>query len=877
MSLRNDIWKRQYAVTKEEDIIQGQQRVADAMAAVDEDPASAAGEFRHLMADNLFWPGGRVLAGAATAHGNMLNCFVTDGSPLKEGSTPWILETARKLALITKVGGGNGVNLDQIQPRQPYAGPVGRLGLYISPSHADADLVRSGTFLNQVTGDYETRGYRHAEVVQDPDSMSGSVRIRVPDSVDGIWSSAAEMSEKLLSGKDVLLDLTDLRAEGEPVRGSGGTSSGPASFAVEVFDSFAYWTSLGGASHAGPVATLRYVFANTLRAIRQGGTRRGAGMATLTATHPDVRDFITCKDLDREQAEGDIGTFNISVLVSDEFMRQSQIPGSAAAGLIREIADHAHQTGEPGVLYVDRINEHNALALTDGPIMSTNPCGEIPLYPAEPCDLGAINLAAHFSADNEFDFELLARTTRTAIRFLDNVLTAEIAPLPDIAEAISDKRRIGLGVMGLADMLIRLGLRYDTAEGREFVARTVGVIRDAALQESCRLGEIRGVPAGPARAGLSRRNIALLTVAPTGTTSMLAECSSGLEPVFAAAYTRRIGTDYRAIVHPLLLGLLTETGSSGSFVTPDGEADWDALAEKINEHHGSIQPLLDQGLLPDDPRLRAFVVAHDIEPVNHVLMQATVQRAFDWKDDTRTYAGNSISKTINLPNEAVVTDVLAAYELGWKEQLKGITVYRDGSRQLQVLTTGPKKKAAAEPVQPAVLASTQEAAPTPQGKAGNNGRADGIIERPAVIQGASFKHELANTKVYVQVFHNQHNQVVEVWTPASKGATPAESTAHEIIGRLASLALKHGAPAASVAASFEGHMDSTGGISRGTGYVGSKWDLVANAIHTVQGTGGPVGSSNSTPDKDACPDCNTTMIRQEGCLTCMACGFTLCG
>jgi ribonucleoside-diphosphate reductase alpha chain len=1239
MSLRNDIWKRQYAVTKEEDITQGQHRVAEAMAAVDEDPASSAERFYRLMADNLFWPGGRVLAGAATAHGNMLNCFVTDGSPQAEGTTPWILETARKLALITKVGGGNGVNLDQITPRKAFTGPVGSLGLYIDPGHADADLVHSGTFLNQVTGDHETRGYRHAVVIHDSAAHGGSL-ISVPDSVDGIWTSAATMTGKLLAGEDVLIDLSGLRAEGEPVQGSGGTSSGPASFAVEVFDSFAYWATLGGAEHAGPVATLRYIFANTLRAIRQGGTRRGAGMATLTATHPDVRDFITCKDLDREQAEGDIGTFNISVLVSDDFMRQSHTPDSPAATLLHEIADHAHQTGEPGVLYVDRINEHNALALTDGPIMSTNPCvtadtwvstqtgpqqvrnlvgkrfcavvdgrtyplasegfwstgvkpifqvrtkrgfelrltanhrlrkvinqtrdrqesewlelsnlnvgdsimlqdhravnpwagrgsitegwllgslvgdgtfitdkseplaaldywgsdhqawaqlarndieqvckagslwlttgddrsrvasaglarlaadfgirhgtktvtdevesagydfyrgflrglfdadgsvqgsqekgvsvrlaqsdrqllqrvqrmlarlgvistiyeerrpagerqlpdgrggskahacradhelviandnllgfqqhisfedgskrarleallasyqrqpnrerfsdeiisiaaageeevfdvtveqvhafdangfsahncGEIPLYPAEPCDLGAINLASHFSADNEFDFTLLERTTRTAIRFLDNVLTAEIAPLPDIAEAIADKRRIGLGVMGLADMLIRLGLRYDTPEGRDFVARALGVIRDAALQESCRLGELRGVPAGPARAGLERRNIALLTVAPTGTTSMLAECSSGLEPVFAAAYTRRIGTDYRAIVHPLLLGLLQEIGDSGSFVTAEGKPDWEALAATINEHHGSIQPLLDEGLLPDDPRLRAFVVAHDIEPVNHVLMQATVQRVFDWRDGERTYAGNSISKTINLPNEAVVADVLAAYELGWTEQLKGITVYRDGSRQLQVLTTGPKKKtksaAAAAPAPAAVQA------PPAAGLHEGNGRGDGIIERPAVIHGASFKHELANKKVYVQVFLNQHDQVVEVWTPASKGATPAESTTHEIIGRLASLALKHGAPAESVAASFEGHMDSTGGISRGTGYVGSKWDLVANAIRTVQGEGNPAADWQGSAGTDACPECETRMIRQEGCLTCLACGFTLCG
>jgi ribonucleoside-diphosphate reductase alpha chain len=197
----------------------------------------------------------------------------------------------------------------------------------------------------------------------------------VGDSVEKIWQSAGDMVLALLDGQDALLDLSKLRAEGTPVRGSGGTSSGPASFAVEVLDNFAQWASLGGAEYAGPVATLRYVFSPTLRAIRQGGTRRGAGMATMSITHEDIHDFITAKDLEREQSEGDISTFNISVLVTDDFMHRSrQARAQGDHGVLTAIADHAWQTGEPGLIFIDRINEHNPMRDAFGDIRSTNPC-----------------------------------------------------------------------------------------------------------------------------------------------------------------------------------------------------------------------------------------------------------------------------------------------------------------------------------------------------------------------------------------------------------------------------------------------------------------------------------------------------------------------
>ena len=521
-----------------------------------------AERFYELMASKRFCPGGRVLAGAATGHGNVLNCFVQDGSPESPATTPWVLRLATKLALVTKVGGGNGLNLDPIRPKRAFTGRSGRLYLTIDPGHDDYDKVRSGTFLDLVRGEYVTRGYRAATFVERQDAPSGAQLETVGDSVEGIWQGGGAMITALLRGDDVVLDLSALRPEGTPVQGSGGSSSGPSSFAVEVFDNFAIWAALGGADFAGPVATLRYIFAPTLRVIRQGGTRRGAGMATISITHADVRDFITAKDLEREQAEGDISTFNISVLVSDAFMRQSI--AREGGDVLEAIARHAWQTGEPGLIYVDRINEFNPMRETMGDIKATNPCGEIPLYPGEPCDLGAMNLAAYVRRPGVgmegFDRQAFRADVGTCVRFLDNVLDVNRFALEDNRTMSMKLRRLGLGVMGLADALIRMGFAYDTEEGRDAVHAMISELREAATAASEGLADERAPFPMFAESGLDtpRRNIAVLTVAPTGTTSMLMGVSSGVEPVFAPFIYRKIGSDYAALVHPLFRELMEE-------------------------------------------------------------------------------------------------------------------------------------------------------------------------------------------------------------------------------------------------------------------------------------------------------------------------------
>ncbi|MFO7544643.1 MAG: adenosylcobalamin-dependent ribonucleoside-diphosphate reductase [Trueperaceae bacterium] len=732
--------------------------------------------FYDLMMGQRFCPGGRVLAGAATSHGNVLNCFVQDGRPEQPGSDGWVLLLATKLALVTKVGGGNGLNLDPIAPKRAFDGRIGRVFLTIDASHPDYQKVRTGTFLDLVRGEMVTRGYRAVQFVERNEAPSGVMVRRVADSVDDIWLAGGDMVRGLLGGEDVLVDLSDLRAEGTPVNGSGGTSSGPSSFAVEVYDNFAVWAALGGAEYAGPIATLRYIFAPTLRAIRQGGTRRGAGMATLSITHPDVHDFITAKDLEREQSEGDISTFNISVLVTDAFMQASQ--QSDRNSVLWEIARHAWATGEPGLIYIDRINEHNAMRASMGDILSTNPCGEIPLYPGEPCDLGAMNLAAYVHHAGHglqgFDFDTFTADVKTCVRFLDNVLDVNRFALADNREMSMKLRRLGLGVMGMADALIRMGYGYDSEEGRAAVDAMISALRDAATEASEELAQERGAfpLVGESELEVPRRNVAVLTVAPTGTTSMLMGVSSGVEPVFAPFVYRKIGTEYHALIHPLFQELLDKHEPDPDY-TKDGAWDWDKVVGEVQANHGSVQGL---DFVPAAVR-DVLRCAHDIAPVDHVKMQGVVQRAFDGGKKV----ANSISKTINLPNHATVSDVYDAYALAFATSCKGITVYRDGSREFQVLSTSSEKKdgkqaeKAAE--QPAAVAAASDAVAVSAaaGAAGDAAQAGGLTGQSQGGVGATSASDVFLGSGANGTGH--HGHAAHVAGPDADGAASAETGA----------------------------------------------------------------------------------------------------
>jgi len=1409
------IARRQYFQEGDGDILGMFRRVAREIAKVEkpEDRVYWEEKFYDLMASKRFSPGGRILAGAGTPHGNLLNCFVQGATQYPPESFNGIMEVAKKLALVTKVGGGNGVNLDPYRSKGNRQRQAVRGVAYLSARHPDvADFIRGlmrpptnpegekeeialKNFVRAVYGEVSPELRDLAErygvlVVQEPPPGA----IQVPDDMGGIVEAAKAAAALALKGLEPHVDFSLLRPEGAPIRGSGGTSSGPVSFLMEIFDNFLEWAALGG-EEAGPVATLRYVYAPVLRVVRQGGclhpdtlvhtdrgtlrlreivdpfrkgwqrhtlsvatdqgwrfspegynngiaptlrivlenglevqgtpnhklkvlredgsrewvelqhlkpgdwviwvldehtgtpvqlapldeplhpnatpirtphllteelafllgflwgegfvsgdriglsvhedepmreeakrlfrelfglelreesksrdksvtlvvrsaplvawlrkngllkgkareldvprairqsprpvlgaflrglfeadgsitagypmlttasrrlaqdvmvllgglgipsklmrynplpgrfskaehyrvrvvtakglerylervgipqgsrfeallatkpdtrresswplphakgllgsllettqagrkgypsphtalrkdllrymrgerqltatgytlvlekahhaglsapefefkeyyvrvasveeggsiltldlsvegnhtylanglvshnTRRGAGMATLSIEHPDLLDFLTAKDLDREKAEGDISTFNISVLVTEAFMKALEedalwpvtpieVPGKyyphplgstytgqipalperedgakpvplfggkvPARWLWHEIAWHAWATGEPGLIFVDRINELSALKGL-GPryqIRSTNPCGEIPLTVGEPCDLGALNLAAYVK-DGEFQMEEFRRDVHTAIRFLDNVLDVNRFALPDNEEAAKKLRRLGLGVMGLADALIKMGLPYSSEEAREKVYEIMSAMREEAIKASEALAKERGVfPLYEAHQeyfealGIRpRRNVALLTVAPTGTTSMVMGVSSGIEPVFSPFVWRRIGGEYKPLLHPLFVELM-ETYPPHPDYEKDGKWDWEKIIAAIQEDgHGSVKNL---PFVPEAIR-RVFECAHDIHPLDHVRMQGAVQRAFD----AEGYAANSLSKTINLPNHATVEEVEEAYLEAYRTGCKGITVYRDGSREFQVLTVRKEEKKAEEDKEEAPLASRPAPqAPSPAPQSGTP-----MYERPGRLMGFTDMVKLLSPdggkRSFLVTVNMLGGRPIEVILTSGKAGDEANADS-EALGRVVSIALQYGVPPEAIVRTLRGINGGLYGTYQGR-LVSSKADLIAVALETIpevlkgeataakavpgQPRGGYLDELTEVPALSGgslgvwgpqgglalagatkCPSCGeVALVREEGCYKCQACGYSKCG
>jgi ribonucleoside-diphosphate reductase alpha chain len=968
------IAKRQYMQPGDGDVFGMFRRVATWVASPEkseQDKAYWGEQFYRLMASKRFCPGGRVLAGAGTQHGNVLNCFVQGATEHDPSSFDGVLEVATKLALVTKVGGGNGVNLDPYTSRKS-AGPRGTVRgfAYISAEHADVEDFIKGMMRPPINpdGDKEQITVRNwTRVVYGllkPElaalaRRNGVMTVRekpddtlvVPDDMRGIIEAAKSALGLAVKGQEPHVDFSSLRPEGAPIRGSGGTSSGPVSFLVEIFDNFLEWANLG-AEKAGPVATLRYVYAPVLRVVRQGGTRRGAGMATIAIDHPDLLDFLTAKDLDREASEGDISTFNISILVTEAFwqtlqadglwaVEPSEVPGKyypypvqgpytgalpdlperaqdgarpipvydgkvPAKWLWHEIAWHAWATGEPGLIFVDRINELSALKNL-GPryqIRSTNPCGEIPLTVGEPCDLGAINLAAYVE-NGAFNFAEFRKDVRTAVRFLDNVLDVNVFALEDNRVASQTLRRLGLGVMGLADMLIKMGLPYSSEAGRRVVAQVMNAMREEAIAESERLGQERGVfpvyeqnrAAFEALGIRPRRNVAVLTVAPTGTTSMLMGVSSGIEPMFSPFMWRRIGGQYKALLHPLFVEMMEQFPATGPF-EKDGAWNWEAIIEAIQANHGTVKGL--EGI----PAAIALVFegAHDVPPLDHVRMQGVVQTAFD----AEGYAANSLSKTINLPNQATVEDVEAAYTEAYMTGCKGITVYRDGSREFQVLSVSKEEKKEEKAqsksqetvaVQPALL----EVPPSPERTARP------IFERTGRLVGYTDMVKLTaadgTRRSFLVTVNMQGEHPVEVILTSGKAGDEANADS-EALGRIISKALQYGVPVAELVKTLRGINGGLYGSYQGR-FVTSKADLIAVALETsskIQIAEAERKAAQMPPDDrmvpqamqramtapiqniqpktglGKCPECgDANLVREEGCIKCYSCGYSKCG
>jgi ribonucleoside-diphosphate reductase alpha chain len=679
--------------------------------------------------------------------------------------------------------------------------------------------------------------------------LSACFVLPVEDSLDSIFSKVKETALIHKSGGGTGFSFSRLRPEGDVVGSTGGVASGPVSF-INAFDA-------------------------ATDVVKQGGTRRGANMGILNVDHPDILKFIRSKE------DGvHLVNFNISVAVTEEFMERvrnnqeydlvnphgGQVTGSLNARYVfDQIVQLAWQTGDPGIVFLDRINRDNPNPQL-GQIESTNPCGEQPLLPYESCNLGSINLArmVHYTDDDvAIDWDRLARVVDTAVHLLDNVIDMNNYPIEQIARMSRNTRRIGVGVMGWSDLLVELGVRYDSAEALELAEAVMHRIQEECYRSSAELAEWRGTfPAwegsiysqpGPAGIGVRKmRNSAPVTIAPTGTISIIAGASSGIEPLFALSYVRNVMDRTRLVEgNPYFEAVARHEG----FYTTE-------LMEKLAET-GSLEGLDLPQWVKD-----VFRVSHDIAPEWHVRMQAAFQ----------TYTDNSVSKTINFPYEATIDDIARAYMLAYETGCKGITVYRDGSKAEQVLSTGDTGKHTAGAVAEVPVYRVPR-------------------DRPREIHGVTERVRTGHGNMYITVNFDEENRPFELFSTLGK-AGGCDSAQLEAISRLVSLALRSGVDAQEIVNHLRG-ITCCPAWDEGT-LVRSAPDAVALAMERhlrengnghnrealkepegaqLRFTAEPVARSDRRfQTARRCPDCNGPVVFQEGCTSCadLFCGWNKC-
>jgi ribonucleoside-diphosphate reductase alpha chain len=648
--------------------------------------------------------------------------------------------------------------------------------------------------------------------------LSACFVLPVGDSMEEIFDAVKYTALIHKSGGGTGFSFSRLRPANDVVMSTTGISSGPLSF-MRVFD----------------IAT---------ETIKQGGTRRGANMGILRVDHPDIMDFIMCKD-DQKQ----LNNFNISVGLTEAFMeavekdaeygivnpRDGKPAGTLnARKVFSRIVKQAWKNGEPGIIFLDRLNKDNPTPKV-GEIESTNPCGEQPLLPYESCNLGSINLGKMVK-HGEIDWARLKEVIRLAVHFLDNVIEVNNYPLPQIDEMTKANRKIGLGVMGWADMLILLGIPYSSPEATALGEKVMKYINDEGHAASRELAKTRGP--FPNFSGsiydrpgaLPIRNATVTTIAPTGTISILANASSGVEPLFAVSYVRQV-MDKNILVE--VNPLFEEIAKERKFYSEE-------LMQLIAEH-GTVHDIPE---VPEDVR-RIFVTAHDITPEVHIEMQSAFQKHTD----------NAVSKTVNFPNTASIDEVEKVYRLAYKTGCKGVTIYRDGSRDEQVLSTGKKEEKAAS----APMIEEKHAVKR---------------ERPKALHGWTYQMQTGCGPIYVTVNEDKAG-MFELFTTMGKAGGCASSQC-EAIGRMVSLCWRSGVQARQVMKQLLGiscHAPSGFGDNR----VLSCADAVAKAIQAhMQAKGYDTGLEVKAPERGACPECGGIVEHEGGCAVCRVCGYSEC-
>jgi ribonucleoside-diphosphate reductase alpha chain len=715
---------------------------------------------------------------------------------------------------------------------------------------------------------------------------------------NGIYDTLRSMALIHQSGGGTGFSFSKLRPKGSMVRSTTGVASGPISF-MKLYDA-------------------------STDAVKQGGTRRGANMGILRVDHPDIMDFIACKE-DLTQ----VTNFNISVAVTDKFMdavkagtsydlidpSDGAVTGQLDARMVWErMIDGAWRTGEPGCFFIDAANRENPVPHI-GQYEATNPCGEQPLLPYDVCNLGSINVG-YYVREGSMDWDALAADIHLSVHFLDNIIDVNKYPLPEI-DALSKRiRRIGFGIMGFADALVRIGIPYDSDEGVEFGRRLQEFVDVESKKESERLANERGpfpewarsiwgpdeTCARDERGNRIRpmqmlRNCNVNTIAPTGTISIIAGCSSGIEPLFAVAFMR----------------------NQAGVMMPDVNEDFVAIAKQEGWHSEELmERIAREGHIhfPEVPEKwqRVFVTAHDITPEWHVRMQAAFQEHCD----------SAISKTTNFPYTATPEDVRAIYELAFDLGCKGVTVYRDGSRDNQVLSTGAteKAKAAREGGETRTEKGDLHGTITELHaeverlrKALFNAEAENLQRRkkrarPDTLRGTTMRMETPLGTMFVNVTEDEKGQPFEVFINLGKAGGAAMADV-EAMGRLISLSLRSGIPIQEVHKQLRGIASdrATGmgpnkvlSVPDAIGIAIENWlrqkqgvqqDLLAQGTATAEPAPAPVTMRGSDSGAHAeyafdafngdktmigtCPDCGSSLEYAEGCAKCHVCGFSECG
>ena len=728
--------------------------------------------------------------------------------------------------------------------------------------------------------EYTPAGRTLTNAGSDTPLIANCIVLPIHDSMESVFQTLKDAALLQQAGSGLGFDLSEMRPADFPTKKSRGKASGPVSF-LRVYDT---------------------AFAT----IKQQG-RHGANMAMMRVDHPDVLDFISCKE-----TEGDIRNFNISITMTDEFMEQleknpdkqwmctfkgkklkphkvSRHANGAVSSVedidisVKELfdmlVDHAWLNGEPGIAFIDTINRTNPLP-DMGPIQASNPCGEQFLHAYDNCNLGSLNLAA-FVKQKKVDYKRLKFATRTAVRLMDNVIDKFDFPVEAVTDLAKKNRRIGLGIMGFADMLYQMGVQYQSEQGIAAAEKVMGFINKEAYLMSQELAKEKGeflnyqksvfakkkslhAKAQEWGIGKKMRNAALTTVAPTGSISMMFDTSSGIEPNFALAYIKqdKDGQQYQYFNSHFKKAL-------------DGYKFSPKVQEKILKEvidKGSIQHLKDLPKVLRD----TFVVAMDIPGLDHMKMQAAFQRNVD----------NSISKTVNFPNEATKEEIADTFMQAWKMGCKACTVYREGSRVIQILNVGSGDNIIAPTETPG-----KEIAPLSLTAQMGKKR-----PRPEIMNGSTYRIKTGYGKLYVTVNNDEKGVPFEVFATIGKSGGFFQEQS-EAICRLISLALRSGVAAGEVAGDLKG-IRGPMPVFTDKGTVLSLPDALGKILEQHVTITGQVEEVISRPEKQevlpfadttgantevadfgfmpGCPDCGTQLLMQEGCISCKSCGFSRC-